>query len=116
MTSTVLTAKPIGVDVCERRLEPRSSFGNGLSLHVRTFPHSGTQQAQLRNMSKSGVELETQVFVPPGTSLAFVFGLDRFVAKVLRCSQTSSGFVMGAEIQEIDTAARQAPLTIQAGY
>ncbi len=116
MTNTVLTAEPSEAGVLERRLAPRCSFRSGLTLHVRTFPHSATQRAQLRNMSKSGVELETRVFIPPGTSLAFIFGLDRFVAKVLRCSQTSSGFVVGAEIQEIDTAARQAPLTIQAGY
>ena len=116
MTNTVLTAEPSEASALERRLATRCSFRSGLTLHVRTFPHSGTQQAQLRNMSKSGVELETRVFIPPGTSLAFVFGLDRFVAKVLRCSPTSSGFVVGAEIQEIDTAARQAPLTIKASY
>jgi hypothetical protein len=68
-------------------------------------------------MSKSGVELETQVFIPPGTSLTFTFGLDRFVTQVLQCRQTSSGFLVGAEIREIDsTAARQAPLTAKARY
>jgi hypothetical protein len=116
MTSTVLTAKPIGVDGSERRLEPRSSFGNGLSLHVRTAAQGGVQQAQLRDMSKSGVGLETRTFIPPGTSLAFTFGLERLVTQVRWCSQTSSGFVVGAEIQEIDSAARQAPLTAKKPY
>jgi hypothetical protein len=116
MTNTVLPAEPIEAGAFERRLAPRCSFRSGLTLHVRTFPHSGTQPAQLRNMSKTGVELETRVFIPPGTSVAFIFGLDRFVARVRRCTQTSSGFAVGAEIQEIDSGARQAPLTIQASY
>ena len=116
MTSTVLTAKPIDVDVSERRLEPRSSFGSGLSLHVRTAAQGGVQQAQLRDMSRSGVGLETRTFIPPGTSLAFTFGLDRFVVQVLRCFPTSSGFVVGGAIREIDSAAREAPLTAKKPY
>lgn len=116
MTSTVLTAKPIGVDVCERRLEPRSAFGNGLSLHVRTVGQGGVQQAELRDMSRSGVGFETRTFIPPGTSLAFTFGLERFITQVRWCNQASSGFVVGGEIQEIDSAARQAPLTAKEPY
>jgi len=116
MTCTELTAKPIGVDESERRLEPRSSFGSGLSLHVRTAAQRGVQQAQLRDMSRSGVGLETRTFIPPGTPLAFTFGLERFVTQVRWCSRTSSGFAVGAEIQEMDSAARQAPLTTKDSY
>ena len=116
MTSTVSTAKPSEAGVSERRLEQRCSFRRGLTLHVRTSAQGGVQQAQVRNMSKSGLELETRVFIPPGTSIAFTFGLDRFVTQVHWCAPTSSGFVVGVEIREIDSAARQAPLTAQAPY
>ena len=102
--------------VRERRLAPRCSFPSGFTLHVRTSAPGGVQQAQLRNMSKSGVELETRVFIPAGTSLAFTFGMDRFVTEVRRCHQTSSGFLVAAEILEIDPAARETPLTPQAPY
>jgi hypothetical protein len=108
MTNTAPTTGEL-----DKRLEPRS-FRRGLTLHVRTSAQGVVQQAQLRNMSKSGVELETRVFIPAGTSLAFTFGLDRFVTQVRWCDQTSSGFVLGAEIQEIDSAARETPLTTQA--
>jgi hypothetical protein len=68
-------------------------------------------------MSKSGVGLETRIFIPPGTSLAFTFGLERYVTRVRWCHQTASGSWLGAEIQEIDsTAAREAPLTVRALY
>ena len=103
------------VDLPEKRTEPRSVFTSGLSLQVRASGQ-GFQPSQLRDMSKSGVRLETRNSIPPGTSLEFTFGMDRFVTEVRHCCPTSSGFIVGAEIRDIDSAARQSPLTAQSRY
>jgi len=72
-----------------------------MKLQIKTPSEDRPAQAELRDISRSGVGLILQQIIPPGTSVTFPFGSNMIFAQVRYCYPAGSEFAAGVVIREI---------------
>jgi hypothetical protein len=96
---------PCGVTLKVRppdlRRERRHAIPRGMKLKIQTSPQNELMDAELRDISRSGVGLLTWGVIPPGATISFPFGSQRICAQVRYCSSVGTGFIVGALITEV---------------
>jgi hypothetical protein len=96
---------PLGVEVDVRppdqRGERRYAIPRGMILKVRTSPDDELVDAELRDISRSGVGLMSPRIIALGALISFPFGSRRIFADVRYCCPTGTGFAVGALIREV---------------
>lgn len=99
------TPASLGIEVDVRppdqRGERRYAIPRGMTLKVRTSPDDELVDAELRDISRSGVGLISPRIIALGGSISFPFGSRRIFADVRYCCPTGTGFVVGALIREV---------------
>jgi PilZ domain len=102
-TETILSDHNYGLvdEGHERRVSPRYSILNKLNVGLRVLPATDVIAARIRDLSRDGVGLTTNVFIAPGESVTFPVGSDWVVAEVRHCNPAAAGYVVGAMITDV---------------
>ena len=104
-TTVEQTLAPFGIKLHGRppdlRRERRHAIPKGINLKVRTSPQNDLVDAELRDISRSGVGMLSPRILPAGMPISFPFGSERIFAQVRYCSPDGSSFMVGALILEV---------------
>lgn len=85
----------------DHRCERRYAIPPGMRLKIQMSPEEQPAEAELRDISRSGVGLMLQRVIAPGTSVTFPFGSQVIFAQVRYCYPAGGGFAAGVLIREI---------------
>lgn len=98
-TASHLSSTTVLRDAADERRERRYPAPAGVKLSLQTPPDAVVEEAELCDISLSGLGIATARYIEPGISVVLRMGTQRIEAEVRHCSTGERGYLAGVLVR-----------------